>query len=103
MTGDLADNKPTSSRAVIDAFLEKHAVARHSGGRGRLIFALDATASRQHCWDLATSLTTKMFKTVGGLPLDVQPTTTFASSFALQFAYDRRYINSRQRIRYCLA
>jgi hypothetical protein len=62
---------PTSSRAVIDAFLEKHAVQRHSGGRGRLIFGLDGTASRQPTWDLATSLTAKMFSTVGS-SLDVQ-------------------------------
>jgi hypothetical protein len=60
---------PTSSRAVIDAFLEKHAVQRHSG-RGRLIFAVDATASRQPTWDLATSLTAKMFGAVKNL--DVQ-------------------------------
>jgi hypothetical protein len=57
---------------VIDAFLEKHALQRHSGGRGRLIFACDATASRQPTWDLATSLTVQMFKAVGGLRLDIQ-------------------------------
>src|SRR6516225_377329 len=62
---------PTSPRAVIDAFLEKHAVKRHSG-RGRLILAIDATASRQRTWDLATSLTAKMLQAVGGLPLDIQ-------------------------------
>jgi hypothetical protein len=67
MSGELT-NKPLSSRAVIDAFLEKHAVQP----RGRLIFALDATASREPAWDLATSLTAKMFEAVGGLPLNVQ-------------------------------
>ena len=62
---------PTSPRAVIDAFLEKHAVQRHSG-RGRLILAIDATASREETWDLATSLTAKMLQAAGGLPLDIQ-------------------------------
>jgi hypothetical protein len=62
---------PSSSRAVIDAFLEKHAVQRHSG-RGRMILAIDATASRKHCWDLAASLTAKMLQAAGGLPLDTQ-------------------------------
>jgi hypothetical protein len=37
---------------------------------GRLIFALDATASRQPTWDLAASVTFEMFREVGGL--DVQ-------------------------------
>jgi hypothetical protein len=38
--------------------------------RGRLIFALDATGSRQPTWDLASSLTYEMFREVAGL--DVQ-------------------------------
>ena len=41
--------------------------------RGRLIFALDATLSRQHTWDLACHIQAEMFETVenvGGL--DVQ-------------------------------
>jgi hypothetical protein len=37
---------------------------------GRLIFALDATASRQATWDMAAGLTYEMFREVGGL--DVQ-------------------------------
>jgi hypothetical protein len=44
-------------------------------GRGRLIFALDATMSRQPMWDLATKLQADMFneaQTAGGNGLDVQ-------------------------------
>jgi hypothetical protein len=43
-------------------------------GNGRLIFALDATASRQPTWDLATSITMQMFGAVGaiGYSLDMQ-------------------------------
>lgn len=47
--------------------------ARAGGGRGRLIFALDATMSRQPAWDLACDLQAAMFDAaarVGGL--DVQ-------------------------------
>jgi len=43
------------------------------GSRGRLIFALDATASREQTWDMATSLQAAMFEEaakIGGL--DVQ-------------------------------
>lgn len=38
--------------------------ATPTDGRGRLIFALDATMSRQPTWDLANSLQSKMFEAV---------------------------------------
>ena len=69
MTKDLTT--PSPSRAALDAFLQKHALQRRNGGRGRLVFSLDATASRKPTWDLATSLTAPMLKAVGGL-LDCQ-------------------------------
>jgi hypothetical protein len=66
----------SSSRADIDAFL-KQVKARepstNAGARGRLIFALDATMSRQPLWDTACRLQGDMFKetaAIGGL--DVQ-------------------------------
>jgi hypothetical protein len=66
----------TSSRAEIDAFLEQVkglAPAAGNGQRGRLIFALDATMSRQPTWDTACALQADMFReaaAIGGL--DVQ-------------------------------
>lgn len=47
-----------SSDADVDAFLTRlNAVAPVSSeGRGRLIFAMDATMSRQPTWDLASTL-----------------------------------------------
>ena len=63
------------SRSV-DAFLDKVArtpAVAPAGSRGRLIFALDATLSRQPTWDLALGLQSRMFETAaasGGL--DVQ-------------------------------
>jgi hypothetical protein len=64
-----------SKSADVAAFL-KHAKAtmpRVSGARGRLVFALDATMSRQPTWDLACDLQASMFDaaaSAGGL--DVQ-------------------------------
>ena len=44
-----------------------------TGGRGRLIFALDATMSRQPTWDLACAMQADMFKTVAAIgTLEVQ-------------------------------
>jgi hypothetical protein len=45
---------PRSSGAEIEAFVARmHSVAPASSGRGKLIFAMDATMSRQPTWDLA--------------------------------------------------
>jgi hypothetical protein len=66
----------TSSNAEIDAFLEtvrRLAPRTEPGKRGRLIFALDATMSRQPTWDQACLLQADMFREtakIGGL--DVQ-------------------------------
>ena len=63
-----------SSRTEIDAFLKDVRALQPAGsGHGRLIFAMDATMSRQPSWDLALELQADMFKAVkavGGL--DVQ-------------------------------
>jgi hypothetical protein len=61
--------------ADIAAFVDaaKKVPAPGGSGRGRLIFALDATMSRQPTWDLAQSLQAKMFEAAGSLGgLDVQ-------------------------------
>jgi hypothetical protein len=72
-SGPLSTRKPSSGG--IDAFVEaaRRVPAPSAGNRGRLIFALDATMSRQATWDLAQSLQGRMFDAaaaVGGL--DVQ-------------------------------
>lgn len=63
-----------SSGAEVDAFLSRvKSMAPAVSGRGRLIFAMDATMSRQPTWDMALKLQADMFsavKEVGGL--DVQ-------------------------------
>jgi hypothetical protein len=60
---------PVSSQRVA-ALLEK----MRGRARGRLIFALDATASREQTWDLACQLQTEMFETaakIGGLEIQL--------------------------------
>jgi hypothetical protein len=62
----------SSRRAEIDAFLERARALgpRADGRRGRLVFALDATMSRQPTWDLACQLQAEMFEetaAIGGL------------------------------------
>jgi hypothetical protein len=65
-----------SGRAEVDAFLQQVrslGPTAQSGRRGRLIFALDATMSRQPLWDTACRLQGDMFRetaAIGGL--DVQ-------------------------------
>jgi hypothetical protein len=63
----------SSTKTDIDGFLETAAKLPAASGRGRLIFALDATMSRQATWDIAQSVQGRMFTTAaahGGL--DVQ-------------------------------
>ena len=72
---------PTQSRQLdsrddVDAFLkavDKAPPAAVQDGRGRLVFSLDATASRQGTWDRAMTLQNDMFVNTRGIgDLDVQ-------------------------------
>ena len=65
---------PRSSNAEVDAFLAHVNTLAPVGadGRGRLIFAMDATMSRQPTWDLALGLQADMFRAVKDVGLDVQ-------------------------------
>jgi hypothetical protein len=62
--------------ADVEAFLRKVAAmptARPASGRGKLIFAMDATASREPSWDRACKIQGEMFEATAGLGgLDVQ-------------------------------
>jgi hypothetical protein len=67
---------PDASRsAEVDAFLRElqRAPPPRPGGRGRLIFALDATASREPTWDRACRIQGEMFEATAALGgLDVK-------------------------------
>lgn len=54
-----------SSSSEIAAFLEAARSLATTAGRGRLIFALDATMSRQPTWDMAVRLQADMFHAAG--------------------------------------
>jgi len=78
-TRDVAAKAGGAVSPEIDAFLRQVAAAprRQPGagmaGRGRLIFAMDATASRRRTWDEAQRIQADMFRTTAGLGgLDIQ-------------------------------
>ncbi len=66
-----------SSQTDVDTFLKKVAAApavRPAGERGRLIFAMDATASREPTWDQACHIQGEMFRetaVLGGLEIQL--------------------------------
>ena len=66
-----------SSRSEVDAFLRKVAstpAVKSSGQSGRLIFAMDATASREPTWDHACHIQAQMFEqtaALGGLAIQL--------------------------------
>lgn len=63
------DVTSSSSSGEIADFVRKVGQVTRPGGardRGRLLFALDATMSRQPTWDLACSLQAEMFKALPG-------------------------------------
>lgn len=68
-------NPAPSGRSDVEAFLaEVGRTAPVGAARGRLIFALDATMSRQPTWDLACELQADMFdaaSAVGGLAVQL--------------------------------
>lgn len=71
--GDVAARR--SSESDVAAFLQKAAAMQPASGqgRGRLIFAMDATMSRQPTWDTACRLQADMFQAAGEVGgLDVQ-------------------------------
>ncbi len=78
MPDDRRSLDPASGRnAEVDAFLRRSRDAERpvevASSRGRLVFALDATMSRQPTWDLALSVQGRMFDTAAALGgLDVQ-------------------------------
>jgi len=68
---------PSSNQSDVAAFLQKVSevpAPKHSGERGRLIFAMDATASREPTWDQACQIQGEMFSetaTLGGLEVQL--------------------------------
>lgn len=74
-----------SSNKDVQQFLSKIAAMPKSIGDARLIFSLDATASRQATWDAASQLQTEMFlstQELGGLNVQLCYFRGFAEFFS---------------------
>jgi len=93
-----SDKKQVSTQAAsskdVSAFLQKVAalpVVNTIAGNGRLIFALDATASRERSWDQATQLQAEMFsstQSIGKLQLQLCYFRGFMEFFHSQWCID---------------
>ena len=61
--GALPDSKPSASEDIAAFVARARAMSPHAaGGKGRLVFALDATMSRQPTWDMACAMQADMFR-----------------------------------------
>jgi len=71
--GSLPEGRASSSEDIAAFVAKARAMSPHTaGGRGRLVFALDATMSRQPTWDMACTLQADMFReaaSVGSLDI----------------------------------
>jgi hypothetical protein len=86
-------SKAMASGGAVDAFLEemKTLAPAQGQGRGRLVFALDATMSRQPTWDLAQSIQSEMFLAAaaqGGLDVQLVYFRGLAECRASRFVSD---------------
>lgn len=80
-----------SSRQEIDQFLGQVAQTPTTGSGGRLIFALDATASREPTWDHACQLQSEMFeqtRSLGGLSVQLCYYRGYREFFASDWLQD---------------
>ncbi len=88
------DIASSSSRDEIDAFLNSaRNLAPRVEGQGRLLFALDATMSRQPTWDRACSLQAEMFEEaakIGGLDVQLIYFRGFGECRASKWVRDAR-------------
>jgi hypothetical protein len=73
-SGSTPSSTPNSDQDVADFVAQIKALTPAAiAGRGRLVFAMDATMSRQPTWDMALALQADMFKSVKEIgSLDVQ-------------------------------
>src|SRR5512134_4080540 len=72
--GALPKTKASTADDIAAFVAKAHAMSPHSpGARGRLVFALDATMSRQPTWDMACTLQADMFREAAALgSLDIR-------------------------------
>src|SRR5437764_11343210 len=73
-SADLPEATPSASEDIAAFVAKARAMSPHTAGaRGRLVFALDATMSRQPTWDMACALQADMFREAAALgSLDIR-------------------------------
>jgi len=98
-----------SSQTEVDAFLRRVAEVPPPsavGERGRLLFALDATASRQPTWDRASRLQGEMFRAtadLGGLEMQLAFYRGFGEFRASPWLRDSGQLLRMMTSTFCLA
>src|ERR1043166_5617791 len=72
--GSLPEERASSSEDIAAFVAKARAMSPHAAGaRGRLVFALDATMSRQPTWDMACALQADMFREAASIgSLDIR-------------------------------
>jgi hypothetical protein len=72
--GSLPEARPSASEDIAAFVAKARAMSPHAAGaKGRLVFALDATMSRQPTWDMACALQADMFREAAALgSLDIR-------------------------------
>ena len=106
----MGDNKlpQRGGSAELDAFLERVAMTpapRSAGGRGRLIFAMDATASRAPTWDTACHIQGRMFEetdALGGLEVQLVFYRGFRECKSSPWLSDSNALLKRMARVYCI-
>ena len=114
--GDRDKSKPVpvpqndGGRTDVDAFLSRLAAVpaaqRRAGERGRLIFAMDATASREPSWDTAIQIQAEMFsetESLGGLEVQLAWYRGFGEFRASEWVGDSTALVARMTGVRCLA
>ena len=103
------DKVPTQARnGEIDVFLKKLTSApalKSASERGRLMFALDATMSREPSWDQACHIQAEMFRetaTIGGLEIQMVYFRGFGEFRATKWLADSTRLLKHMTRVYCL-
>ncbi|MFQ5766042.1 MAG: VWA domain-containing protein [Rhodospirillales bacterium] len=97
------------SQAEVAAFLEKARatpVARAPGGGGRLVFAMDATASREPTWDMAARIQGEMFQetaSLGGIEIQLAYYRGFGEFKFNPWTADEKALLKKMTAVFCLA
>ena len=98
-----------SSRAEVDAFLQQvksRPIVKPDKQRGRLLFAMDATASREPMWDRACHIQGQMFEetaALGGLDVQLAYYRGFMEFAAIPWASSGRDLLSHMTSIHCAA